>query len=61
MTAVKDIMNISQSMNAMAIAGHNMKLAQKKNTSSKDFIKAGMTNVVGTSFLKVNADLIGGL
>lgn len=61
MSAVKDIMNVSQSMNAMAIASHNLKLAKKKRTTTKDFLGAGMANIAGTSMLQANAYLIGGL
>ena len=59
--SVKDIMNLSQNMNALAVASHNIKLANKKKTTTKDFIKAGSTNLVGTSLLKANDSLIGEL
>lgn len=58
---VKDIINLSQSMNALAIASSNIKLANKKKISTKDLIKTGTSNFVGTSLLKANASFIGEL
>ena len=61
MTAVKDIMNVSQAMQATALTTHNLKFAMKKKKSIKEFIDVGATNIMGTSLLKANADFIGGL
>ena len=57
----KDIMNLSQSMTALAIASESMKLANQKKRTSKDFIKSGTNSMIGTSLLKANASFIGEL
>ena len=54
----KDIAKISLDMQSLAIAKDNIKFANSKH---KDFVKQGTKNLVGTSFLKANANLIGEL
>ena len=61
MTVTQDILNVGQAGLALGIAGANIKLATKKNKKPKDFIKTGAATIVGTSFLSVNAGIIGGL
>ena len=61
MTATKDILNVSQSMQALAIAGDSIKFANKKKKSTGDFLKQGTKTLVGTSLLKANAEFLGGI
>lgn len=61
MTSVKDIMNLSQAMQASAIATHNMRYAMKKKKSMRDMVNMGTGSIIGSSFLSANANIIGGL
>ena len=57
----KDIMKIIPTLQAAQLVGENVKVLKKKKKKSKDFIGLGVKNIVGTSFIKINADLIEGL
>jgi hypothetical protein len=61
MTATKDILNLANTIQAANLVGQNLKQSKKKKQSAGDIVGLGMKNVVGTSFIKINADLIGGL
>jgi hypothetical protein len=61
MTAAKEIMNVSQSMTALAIANNSMKLANKKKATTKDFVNTGFNSIIGTNLLKANVSFIGEL
>ena len=56
----QDIAKLIPTMQGVALVSHNLK-AVKKKSSAKDMIDLGVTNVVGTSMLKINADIIAGL
>jgi hypothetical protein len=58
---VKDIMNISQNMQALAIASESIKLANKKKKSTKDFVDNANNIMIGSALLKANSDFIGSL
>jgi len=60
MTVVKDIMNIVPTVQAASLVNMNMKQMKKKQTT-KSMLDLGVGNVVGTSMIKINADLIGTL
>ena len=57
----KNIAQLIPTLQAAALVGENIKLAKKKNKTSKDMIGMGTKNIVGISLIKVNADLIAGL
>ena len=57
----KDIARLVPTIQAASLVGHNMKIASKKKIDTKDMMNMGMTNVIGISMLKINADLIEGL
>lgn len=61
MTVTKDIMNLVPTLQAASLVDANLKAVKKKNKTTKDMLDMGMGNVVGTSMIKVNADLIGSL
>ena len=55
----QDIAKLIPTIQAAGLVGHNLKaVSKKKKTSTKDMFDLGMTNVIGTSMLKINADLI---
>ena len=56
----KDILNIAQTMQSLAIANESIKLVNKKK-KVKDFLDVGIKTNIGTSFIKINADLIDSL
>ena len=61
MTVTKDIMNLVPTLQAASLVDANLKAVKKKNKTTKDMLDMGMGNVVGTSMIKINADLIGTL
>jgi hypothetical protein len=58
---VKDIANLIPTIQAASLVNANLKQMKKKKQSTKDMLNLGMSNVVGTSMIKINADLIGTL
>jgi len=56
----KDIARIIPAVQAAKLAEINVKKSKKKSTV-KEMVELGTTNIVGTSLIKVNADLIEGL
>lgn len=57
----KDIAKIIPTMQSLALLKENTKQLKKKKTKTKDIASLGVKNIFGTSMLKLNADLIGGL
>lgn len=58
----KKIMEIIPTMQSISLVNENFKLLKKKKKlTTKDMIGLGAKNIIGTSLIKVNADLIGGL
>ena len=57
----KAIANMIPTMQSLALISHNLKVVKKKKKTTKDMIDLGVTNIVGTSMIKINADLIGTL
>ena len=57
---VKDIANLIPTIQAASLVNMNLNKMKKKQTT-KDMLDLGVGNVVGTSMIKINADLIGGL
>jgi len=55
------IANLIPTMGAVALVSENVRVVQKKKKTTGDLIGLGMTNIVGTSLLKAQADIIGGL
>jgi hypothetical protein len=58
MTA-KDILSIIPIVQSTALAGENIKSMKKKKKKSEDFIDMGIKNVIGTEFIKIQAQAIG--
>ena len=56
--STKTLMELANSMQALNLVGTNIAETKKKK---KDIVKLGVNNIVGTSLIKVNADLIAGL
>ncbi len=61
MTAITSILNIVPTVMAAGLAGHTAKFALKKDKTAGDFLKVGVTTIVGTKLIGVEAGLIGGL
>ena len=58
---VKDIANLIPTIQAASLVNMNLKQMKKKKQTTGDMLNMGMGNVVGTSMIKINADLIGTL
>jgi hypothetical protein len=57
----KAIANLIPTIQSASLVSHNLKSLNKKKTNTKDIVGLGLKNIVGTSLIKVNADLIGSL
>jgi len=55
------IANLIPTMQSLALVSHNLKVVKKKKKTTKDMVELGVGNIVGTSMIKINADLIAGL
>ena len=58
---IKPILNAAIAAESAALAGENIKVLKKKKITTKDMLKMGMTNTVGISLIKAQADIVGGL
>ena len=54
----QNIARLIPTIQAASLAGHNLKVVNKKNTSAKDIMGLGVTNIIGTSLIKTTADLV---
>ena len=59
--SVASIAGIIPTMSSVALVSENMRVINKKKTNSKDIMKLGVTNIVGTSLISAQAGLIAGL
>jgi len=57
----KTIAGLIPTLQSVALVSHNLKVVKKKKPTTKDMVDLGVTNIVGTSMIKINADLIGTL
>ena len=57
----KDIAKLIPTIQAVGLVNHNLKAVNKKKSSTKDILKLGVTNVVGTSLIKLESDFIAGI
>ena len=57
----KKIMEIIPVVQSASLVNMNLKQAKKKKQTTGDMLNMGMGNVIGTSMIKINADLIGTL
>ena len=59
--AIKELLKIAPTLQAASLAGHNLKVAQKKDKQVGDIVGLAVGNIVGTSLIKTQFDLIGAL
>ena len=59
MTASKEILKIIPIVQSASLAGENVKHFKKKKKKSEDFIGMGVKNIIGTEFIKIQAQAIG--
>ena len=56
---LKELLGVSQSLQAVALVGDSYSLIKKKKKKVSDFLGVGTTNIVGTSLIKAQADIAG--
>jgi hypothetical protein len=56
----KEIANLIPTIQSASLVSENIKSLGKKN-KTKDIVNLGIKNIIGTSLIKINADLIGSL
>lgn len=53
----KELLGLSQDMQALALVGNNYSFAKKKKKKVGDFLGVGVSNIVGTQLIKEQADI----
>jgi hypothetical protein len=61
MVDVKPILNAGLAAQSAALASDSFSLLRKKKKRASDFLGTGVRSMVGTSLLKSQAELIGGM
>ena len=56
----KDLLNLANTIQGVNLVATNLKHTKKKS-NLKEITNLGVTNIIGTSMIKVNADLISSL
>jgi len=54
-------MSLIPTIQAVALAGENVKVAKKKKVKTGDLVGLGAKNIVGIEFIKLESGLIAGL
>lgn len=57
----KAIANLIPTIESTSLVSHNLKSIEKKSKTTKDMLNLGVSNTVGISMIKINADLIGSI
>ena len=56
------VMNLVPTVSSLALVGENVRVATKKGKKKAgDIIWLGMTNIIGTSLIRAQAGMIGGI
>ncbi len=55
------LLNLANDVQAIGLVGGNIQYLKKKKKKSSDLIGLGATNLIGTSLIRSNAQLIGSL
>ena len=57
----KEILQTAQAFQAAALVGDSYALVRKKKKRARDFLGTATRNIVGTSLIKAEADITGGM
>ena len=57
----KQILNLIPTLQAVALASENVKVAKKKKVGTMDLVGLGAKNIVGIEFIKLESGLIAAL
>ncbi len=57
----KELLEASQDLQAAALVGDSFNLVKKKKKKTSDFLGTATRNVIGTSLIKAQADITGGM
>lgn len=58
MTAAGDIVKLVPTLQSVGLVGHNVAYVKKKQKKTKDIVKLGTDNIIGTSLIKANASFM---
>ena len=61
MSATSDILRAGTAAQALGLLSHNVAYARKRKKKAKDFIGLAGTNIVGSSLLQAQSEILGGL
>ena len=59
--SVSSIANLIPTMSAVALVSENVKVAKKKKIGTKNIMKLGITNIIGTNLIGTQAQMLSGL
>ena len=57
----KELLGLSQDLQAAALVGDGYSLVKKKKKKASDFLGVATRNIAGTSLIKAQADITGGM
>lgn len=57
----QDILRAGVAVQSVGLLGENVRVAKKKRKSARDLVGLGVTNIVGSSLLGAQSDIIGSL
>ena len=58
MVDITNLMKAARAVQATALAGENIRVANKKKKRGSDFLQLAAANVTGSTFIRVQASLI---
>ena len=56
--ATIDIARLIPAAHSIALVGENVRVLKKKKKTSKDMLKLGVTNIVGTSLIQAESRMV---
>ena len=61
MVDLKSLLRVTTIAQSAKLVDDSVKLAIKKNVKSKDLVKTGVKTITGSSLIKAESELIGGI
>ena len=58
---IKDILAVAQTAQSAALVNDSLDLVRRKKKKSRHFLETATRNLVGTSLIKAQADISGGM
>jgi len=59
--SIQSIANVIPMMTGVALLSENVRVINKKKKTTSDFVKLGVTNIIGTSFITSQSQMLSDL